>query len=197
MRANSLMLAMVLITFGFSALFADTVNVDFENQGNFSTSMLNVNGLTITGSNLIQFTYVPNNSISGLGVVGGTYGNPWIEPGETVTFSFDSGGATSIELFQGGSSGYNTAYVTFSAVSANGTNLGSVLFDQWSQYPIDVSGLFGGVDIKSFSYSPGYNSGYPTVGNLTGLSFTPVPEPSALALALLSFPLFLTRKRRT
>ncbi|AOF83575.1 PEP-CTERM motif family protein [Methyloversatilis sp. RAC08] len=150
---------------------ANTVHVDFTDQGSFQADVWQQGALTITGSDKLNFL-----QLNGIGIVGQI--DHAIDPGETVIFSF-AGPANYVKLFNGSIGNlsgvkYNTA--TINAFGVNGTFLGTAAGVEPTPW-IVVSELFGDELITSFSVRATED-----IYRFSALEYAlaaPVPEPGS------------------
>jgi hypothetical protein len=123
------------------------VSIDYTAQGSFTTTSLNLSGLTVTGSdtvNVLQY--------NGLGVIGGL--DAFIVDGtESVRFAVNAGAAVDVQywLSQAGNLDEDALLgeATIEAFDHSGVSLGTQTIDGMAM-TIDVSALFGEVPISAF-----------------------------------------------
>ncbi len=117
----------------------------FDNQGTFTTPTFTQSGVTISGSNSLQFL-----NLNGLGVTGGL-DNTVVDRGEFLTFQFEGGAASNVSYglqFAGNGNGDNTlGERKVEAFDINGNSLGSVTT---SGLDGNVSASFGDRLISGF-----------------------------------------------
>src|SRR5919202_798904 len=119
--------------------------INFQTNGTFVGSVYDVDGVTITGSDVVAdgpFTL-------GIGIDPRfeIFQYSSVDQGETIVFAFDSGAATDVSYNLGGYS-YNVL-ARIEAFGVNGNSLGTV--EQGGTFDsINVSQLFGGVAISKF-----------------------------------------------
>lgn len=147
--------------------------IDFYTNGEFSGSVYKIDGVTITGSG----TVVDGDSgLDGdsLGILGGADPlGPAVSPGETITFSFDSGAASGVSLdwlylTDSADAGNQNGFIdvgTLEAFNLNGNSLGTKTTGE--SFPYNVSELYGGATISKFQLT-----GIDTIG-ISSLTFTP------------------------
>lgn len=137
--------------------------LNFSNNGTFSGSVYNIDGVTITGTG----TVVDGNQFIGIN-------DQFVNTGETITFSFDSGAATNVSLIEssGGNGDGDRLFgeATIEAFGVDGKSLGTPHVDYFSLLSTSVSQLFGEVPISKFQMSA-KDGDYFGIGSL---SFTPV-----------------------
>jgi len=153
---NRRLASVAALLMGSTGLMSLTANaqttVDYTDLGTFTTPALTEGGVTVTGSADVNVL-----NLNGLGIVGG--GSDFnVDGSETITFTF-GGESVSISYFapSAGQSGAvnNPSLVgerNLEAFSPSGTSLGSVAQDGVGSF--DVSAVFGGVPIGSFSITP-------------------------------------------
>ena len=192
-------MALSMMTVEIEPLQAATIN--FDSLPEIITPQFSQNGLTVTGSNdlFIGQTLLGD----GLGIVGGNIGeayppglvnsDQYIDNTESVLFSFNSAAnknvfirfGTLLELPEAENIG------TIEAFGVNGSSLGTIVLDSFSNSDFSISNLYDNASISAFSYSAAPGIG--TIGR--SVSFTPVPEPGAIAsLALLGLG-FIWKKK--
>lgn len=115
--------------------------IDFTTGSTFNGATYTIDGVTITGSGNV----FDSNDV-GLGI-----GNEVLDPGEQITFSFDSSAASNISYTLGFAVSIDNANfgdATLEAFGADGSSLETVVFDGASaingEVSINVSALFGG-----------------------------------------------------
>ena len=145
------------------------VLIPFTNQGTFTTYLFNQNGLTITGSDILSFRIDANN---GLGIVDDN-----VSDGESISFSFDSGGAKNVSfrstMIGGAVHGAGQGAGNLEAFDLSGASLGSVEIGRI--YDVDVSARFPGL-ISGFRYQAAENASR----NFSEIRFEPLtPAPPA------------------
>jgi hypothetical protein len=122
------------------------VAVDFTALGTFKTTSLNLDGLTVTGSDSVNVL-----NFNGLGVVGGLEDNT-VDGTESLRFSFNGKVATDISYFVGmaGNSNGNglVGETTIEAFDSAGTSLGTQVVNDARL--MDVSAMFAGQPIRAF-----------------------------------------------
>jgi hypothetical protein len=152
-------------------------------QQSFDLASLSLGGITVTGSNTVHFL-----EFNGIGVVGGTFPS-WIDSGETVDFSFDSGPVTEVSFFDSlGNAGDNKVQV----FGAGGANLG--VFNVVDIGTTNVSSLVGGAPITGFQFRS--DTGIGRIRTVT-YNTQSVPEPTTTALLALGLlGAGFARKRR-
>ncbi|XGV98411.1 MAG: PTPA-CTERM sorting domain-containing protein [Leptolyngbya sp. BL-A-14] len=167
--------------------------VNFANQGSFTTSQFSQNGVTVTGSNTLQFT----NGV-GFGVVGNS--NQSVDSGESALFAFSPGGASNVSLQSNilSQNGGGTSLFSLEGFGLGGNSLGkaSVSFGV-SALNINVSGLFKNATLSAFRFT---SDGLPSPTNgaiFSSLTFTPVSVPTpALLPGLVGMGIAAFRKKR-
>lgn len=148
--------------------------IDFSNNGTFSGPVYNTNGVTITGSADVV------DGQNSLGILGGVdpFG-PGVSPGETITFTFDSGAASSVSFnfdaigdsspsIGWGDGDFIFEIGTIEAFDLNGNSLGTRTPIFSNSFSVDVSQLYGGATISKFQLT-----GIDSI-TIAGLGFTPV-----------------------
>lgn len=125
--------------------------IDFTTGSTFNGATYTIDGVTITGSGNV----FDSNDV-GLGI-----GNEVLDPGEQITFSFDSSAASNISYTLGFAVSIDNANfgdATLEAFGADGSSLETVVFDGASaingEVSINVSALFGGALISKFQITP-------------------------------------------
>ena len=164
---------------------ADAINfLDLAPQ---RVASLDVDGVTITGSNTLVINDVPYAGPEGISILGGVpgigSGDATIDPTESVTFHFNSGPAGNILLtpyFVGTlpDTPLQTAgEFIITALGQNGQSLGAVTVDGLG---FNISTAFANQPISSFTFQPEGNAFHGSFATLAGLSFSAVPEPSSV-----------------
>jgi hypothetical protein len=179
-------LTVAAVLLGGGSAQAGFMTVDYTSLGTSKTSTLNSGGVTVTGSNTIN---VAGGFGNGLGIVGGLADNVVDFYGsESITFAFNAGPATTVQLNHSRVGGGGTANAQFTAFGAGGVSLGSNTADVFG-LSTDVSSLFGNVPISSFTVTP-LNTNVNSTGTqfeVGALTYTPdaptaAPEPASLTL---------------
>ena len=158
-------------------LYAATVNYTGAGSGTL-TSPFNSGGVTVTSSG----TLYRDNSF-GIGVVGGM-SNQIIDDTESANFAFETGAATGVSFDQVLSECTNcsaTPTVTVEGFGVGGASLGSASVSIFGLATHNISSLFGGVALSSFTIEGTLNNGL-SVGSITFTPVAPIPEPSSLML---------------
>lgn len=188
MRRGSSWLVVVSLFLLATAEARAAVTVNYSNIGTYNVTTLDLGGATVTGSSTIH-VHQNDGSWSGLGIVGGTIWPyyTYVDSGESITFSFNTGAAKDVWFHSSSVFGSGTAYANIAAVAPGGASMGSVVVNLFSSpYDRDVSVLFGNAPMQSFTVTALYNGGQPTGFNIWRLDFSPqdaaVPEPSALII---------------
>jgi hypothetical protein len=185
-HTSRLFLLTFAVTMFGGSVTAQASFIDYRNLGTFTTSTLDVGGVTVTGGP----GQIRVQQFWGVSIVGGAY-SEYVDHagGEVLRFSFNDGPAVNIVLDMGAVFGYGTANAALEAFSADGTSLGNQTVNLFLM-SVHVSDLFGGQEIQSFRLTP-LNSNQEAHG--TGFApwrvgfaepASPVPAPPGIALAL-------------
>jgi Bacterial Ig domain/RTX calcium-binding nonapeptide repeat (4 copies) len=142
--------------------------IDFITGSTFNGAIYNIDGVTITGSG-----NVADDNSSGLGI-----NNSLLDPGEQITFSFDSGAVSDVSYTLGDFRASTTGLygrAVLEAFGADGSSLGTVVFGgvpgTGDTNPINLSALFGGALISKFQLTTSNGNYF----GIAKLNFTPTP----------------------
>lgn len=120
--------------------------VDYKTQGTFTTTSLDLGGLTVTGSGTVN---VLNGN--GLGVVGGVFDNT-VDGTEYLRFSVNGGAAADVSYIVTSAGNQNgngfVGEATIEAFDHSGTTLGTRAVN--GAGTMDVSTLFADLPISAF-----------------------------------------------
>lgn len=157
--------------------FTQAATVDFTDDGTLSVSSYSQDGVTVTGSGDINFL-----NLNGLGIVGGSFDNT-VDGDEWIKFAFDMP-AQNVSYWiasAGQSGGSLPGQRTIEAFGIGGVSLGT--FEENWTGSSDVSALFGGVLIESFTLTAQAVTNF-RVGSVDFdlVTVSAVPLPAAIPL---------------
>jgi hypothetical protein len=199
-RCRTFLLAIIMLLGAITQAHAILVSIDFQSIGNFTTSSLSVDDVTITGSgNLALSTAGPHGS--GLGVIGGApypEADFWTEGNynEYLEFDFKNIPVFHIEAIFNSRARYLPSEFEFlseiEAYGIDGTYLGTMLDDGSGL----ISKLFGEQSITKFRITPDPGYLYGPMVELNYNDYSSVPLPSSILLLGSGFScLTILRKR--
>jgi hypothetical protein len=185
---------------------AKATTIDYSTVGAFSGASFTTNGLTATAQ---KGGTLSIESGRGLGVQGGGLSGSFdaIDEDESVLFSFVSGAATGVAFGASGgfSNGASSFLMNVEGFDTHGASLGIQTFDFLTAVsfgtPIDVSALFGNVQLSAFSVA---GNGEAVGIEMLHVAFTDaaepppaVPEPTTLLLCVSGLAMAGARKIRS
>ncbi len=180
---TKLFVAAAVATAGFAASKARADAINFSALPSQQVPSLDVGGVTISGSNLVDVDPSYGLAIKG-GLPGIGIGGPdaTIDPTESVTFRFDGAMASNVVLswqYIGAFENPSTIAAGEAIITAFGTGLQSLgAIDLTPGF--NISAAFGDQPISSFTIEPEGNTNAGADFSLSGLTFTTVPEPASL-----------------
>ena len=177
LSASMLFCGLILTQSFATPLHAATVSYTGGGTGTL-TSPFDSGGVTVTSSGTLY-----HDNTFGLGVVGGLQSFT-IDNSESANFAFDSGAATGVifnSAFEECNNGCTNEDISLLGFGVGGNSLGSVAVNVFGGFTFNVSSLFGGVPLSSFTIDGGTNAGL-SVSSITYTPAAATPEPSSLML---------------